>query len=106
MSKIVIIGAGAMGSAFAFPCLDNNHDVSIIGTHLEDTFIDKLKANNNLHSGLNVNIPNSINIFKFDSFDKILKLKFIADGASNICLYTLGKWNFLKKLVTTIYEWK
>ena len=26
MSKIVIIGAGAMGSAFALPCLDNNHD--------------------------------------------------------------------------------
>ena len=82
MSKIVIIGAGAMGSAFAFPCLDNNHDVSIIGTHLEDTFIDKLKANNNLHSGLNVNIPNSINIFKFDSFDKILK--------NNIDLIVLG----------------
>ena len=39
MSKIVIIGAGAMGSAFALPCLDNNHDVNIIGTHLENEFI-------------------------------------------------------------------
>ena len=45
MSKILIIGAGAMGSAFAIPCLDNNHDVSIIGTHLENDFIDKLKNN-------------------------------------------------------------
>ena len=43
MSKIVIIGAGAMGSAFALPCLDNNHDVNIIGTHLENDFIDQLK---------------------------------------------------------------
>ena len=41
MSKIVIIGAGAMGSAFAFPCLDNNHDTNIVGTHLEDGFIDE-----------------------------------------------------------------
>ena len=43
MSKIVIIGAGAMGSAFALPCLDNNHDTNIVGTHLENDFIDKLK---------------------------------------------------------------
>ena len=43
MSKIVIIGAGAMGSAFALPCLDNNHDINIVGTHLENDFIDDLK---------------------------------------------------------------
>jgi len=30
MSKIVIIGAGAMGSAFALPCLDNNHDIILL----------------------------------------------------------------------------
>ena len=45
MSKIVIIGAGAMGSAFALPCLDNNHDINIIGTHLENDFIDNFKSN-------------------------------------------------------------
>ena len=43
MSKIVIIGAGAMGSAFSLPCLDNNHDVNIVGTHLEKEFLDNLK---------------------------------------------------------------
>ena len=42
MSKIVVIGAGAMGTAFAFPCLDNNHDINIIGTHLENDFIDQI----------------------------------------------------------------
>ena len=30
MAKILIIGAGAMGSAFAFPCIDNNNDVTIL----------------------------------------------------------------------------
>ena len=34
MSKIVVIGAGAMGTAFTFPCLDSGHDTNIIGTHL------------------------------------------------------------------------
>ena len=73
MSKIVIIGAGAMGSAFSFPCIDNNHDTTIIGTHLENNFIDKLKNNRNLHPGLNVQIPESIKILKFDKFYELFK---------------------------------
>ena len=42
MGKIVIIGAGAMGTAFAYPCTDNKHDVSIVGTHLEGKSIDEI----------------------------------------------------------------
>ena len=72
MSKIIIIGAGAMGSAFALPCLDNNHDINIVGTHLENDFIDKLYKNNNLHPGLNTKIPKEIKIHKFEKFDDLL----------------------------------
>ena len=82
MAKIVIIGAGAMGSAFALPCLDNNHDTNIVGTHLENEFIDKIKSNKNLHPALNVNIPESIKIFKFDNFNELFK--------SNVDLIVLG----------------
>ena len=82
MSKIVIIGAGAMGTAFSLPCLDNNHDTNIVGTHLEDDFIDNLKKNKNLHPGLKTIIPRGINIFKFDKFDELLK--------SNVDLIVLG----------------
>ena len=82
MSKIVIIGAGAMGSAFALPCLDNNHDINIVGTHLENDFIDDLKKNDNLHPGLKTKIPKEINIFKFEKFDELLK--------SNVDLIVLG----------------
>ena len=58
MSKIVIIGAGAMGSAFALPCLDNSHDINIVGTHLENEFIDSLKKNKTSYiQVLNVEIP-------------------------------------------------
>ena len=73
MSKIVIIGAGAMGSAFALPCLDNNHDINIVGTHLENDFIDTLNKNDNIHPGLNTKIPQDIKILKFDKFDDLLK---------------------------------
>ena len=82
MSKIIIIGAGAMGSAFALPCLDNNHDISIVGTHLENDFIDNLKQKNNLHPGLNTKIPQEINIFKFEKFDELLN--------SNVDMIVLG----------------
>ena len=82
MAKIVIIGAGAMGSAFALPCLDNKHDTNIVGTHLEDKFIDELKKNGNLHAGLNISIPKEIKIFKFEKFDEIL--------SSNVDLIVLG----------------
>ena len=40
MKKIVILGAGAMGTAFAFPCFDKKYDINIIGTHLESEFMD------------------------------------------------------------------
>ena len=72
MSKIVIIGAGAMGSAFALPCLDNNHDVIIVGTHLENEFIDNIKSQDNFHSGLNIKIDKKIKIHKFKELTKLL----------------------------------
>ena len=72
MSKIVIIGAGAMGSAFALPCIDNKHDVYIIGTHLENNFIDNLNANGKFHPGLNIKLDKSINILKFENLNKFL----------------------------------
>ena len=82
MSKIVIIGAGAMGTAFSLPCLDNNHDISIVGTHLEDNFIETFKKNKNLHPGLNTQIPERVKVFKFEKFDELL--------SSNTDLIVLG----------------
>ena len=43
MKKILIIGAGAMGSAFTLPCIENNNRVTLIGTHIESELIKKLK---------------------------------------------------------------
>ena len=82
MSKIVVIGAGAMGTAFAFPRLDNNHDINIVGTHLENDFIDQMEKNKRIHPGLNTQIPNGINILKFEKFDNIL--------SGNVDLIVLG----------------
>ncbi len=47
MKKILIIGAGAMGSAFSIPCIENNNEVTIIGSVLENDFISSIKSNKN-----------------------------------------------------------
>ena len=75
MSKIVIIGAGAMGSAFTFPCLDNKHEVSIVGTHLENDFIEDMTNKDNLHPGLKVKLDKKLEILKFEKFEKLFKTK-------------------------------
>jgi len=82
MSKIIIIGAGAMGTAFAVPCVDNNHDTNIVGTHLENDFIDGVIKNKRLHPGLNAIIPEGVNLIKYENFDSVLN--------SNVDLIVLG----------------
>ena len=63
-----------MGTAFSFPCSDNNHNVTIIGTHLEDDFIDKINSTK-IHPNLNCEVPKNVNFFKFDSFKKEINKK-------------------------------
>ena len=82
MSKVIIIGAGAMGTAFAVPCVDNNHDTNIVGTHLENDFIDGVIKNKRLHPGLNAIIPEGVNLIKYENFDSVLN--------SNVDLIVLG----------------
>ena len=73
MKKILIIGAGAMGSAFSIPCVENKNDVTIIGSVLEDDFISSITSNKNLHPSLKVNLSEKIKIEKFRNIDSIIK---------------------------------
>jgi len=73
MKKILILGAGAMGSAFAFPCADNGHKVSLIGTHLENEFINEINKQNNLHPSLECKLPSNVKVLKFEKFKEEIK---------------------------------
>ena len=75
MKKILILGAGAMGSAFTVPCVENNHDVVLSGTHLEDNTIDQIIQNDYLHPTLNCKLPKNLKIIKFNNFSKEFKNK-------------------------------
>ena len=86
MKKIIIIGAGAMGSAFAVPCLENKNDVTLVGTHLEDGLINNIKSNNNFHPALNVELPSQLKVEKFEKLKLILNegIDIIVAGVSSI----------------------
>ena len=98
MKKIIIIGAGAMGSAFAVPCIENKNDVTIIGTHLEDNLIEKIKSNDLIHPALKTQLPKEINFEKFEKLQTILKqdLDIIVCGVSSIGI----EW-FVKQISKT-----
>ena len=72
MANILILGAGSMGTAFSFPCSDNNHNVSIIGTHLENDFVDQINSNK-IHPGLNCNVPTGVKFLKFAKLGEEIK---------------------------------
>ena len=66
MAKILILGAGTMGSAFSFPCADKGHRVSVIGTHLEKDFIDKINSKDKTHPILQCVIPENVEFLQFE----------------------------------------
>ena len=86
MKKILIIGAGAMGSAFTIPCVDNNNEVTLVGTHLENELIASIKKNKKFHPSLKTNLPSEINIERFDNLKSVIEkgLDVIVAGISSI----------------------
>ena len=77
MTKIIIIGAGAMGSAFTIPCIENDNDVTLIGTHLENNLIDEISKS--AHPALKVALPKKLKLEKFE------KIKDYSDADLIVC---------------------
>ena len=74
MAKIIILGAGSMGTAFSYPCSDNNHDVAIIGTHLEDDFIDLINSQKK-HPILDCGIAKNVKFLKLKNLSEEINKK-------------------------------
>ena len=73
MRKILIIGGGAMGSAFTFPCIDNKNEVTITEPY-NKTFIKNLSSKKKYHSSLKINLPKKIKYKKYST--DLLKNKY------------------------------
>ena len=66
MKHILVIGGGAMGSAFTIPCLENKNKVTITEPYSKN-FIKDLSSKNKFHSSLKLNLPKSLKFRNFSS---------------------------------------
>ncbi|MBR0600592.1 NAD(P)H-dependent glycerol-3-phosphate dehydrogenase [Sinanaerobacter chloroacetimidivorans] len=73
MAIILILGAGAMGSAFSFPPADLGHEVMLVGTHLDQEIIRELKKSG-IHPKLKMKLPDQVQVFSHEEL-----------GAAMIC---------------------
>ena len=101
MKKILVIGGGAMGSAFTIPCLENKNKVSITEPYSKN-FIKELSSKNKYHSSLQINLPKKLKFRKFSS--NLLREKFdlIVIALSLTGIDFIGKQLKILKLKTPI----
>ena len=75
-----------MGSAFTVPCADNNNEVTLVGTHLENELITSIKKNKKFHPSLKTSLPSKINIERFDNLKSVMEkgVDVIVAGISSV----------------------
>ena len=70
MPKIIVLGAGVMGSAFAQLLADAGNEVCLVGTHLDQDIIESVKTNGN-HPRLKVQLPKVVRAFSNSQLEDI-----------------------------------
>ena len=71
MAKIIVLGAGVMGSAFAQLLADTDNEVCLVGTHLDQDIIEGLLADGT-HPKLKVKLPENVRAFSNQQLEDIV----------------------------------
>jgi glycerol-3-phosphate dehydrogenase (NAD(P)+) len=71
MAEILVLGAGAMGSAFCFPAADAGHSVRLVGTHLDQQWIRSIRETR-FHPKLKLKLPPAVVPFFHDQLGQAL----------------------------------
>lgn len=83
MAVIVIVGAGMMGSALAFPARENGNEVRLVGTHLDREIIDTCKACGK-HPKFDTPFPAGVTYYQVEELETALvDVDFIIGGVSS-----------------------
>jgi len=90
MTKILIIGGGAMGSAFSIPCLENKNKVTITEPHSK-VFIKNLSSKNKFHSALKIKLSKKLRYKKFSQELLLEKFDLIVIALSLSGIDFIGK---------------
>jgi len=68
MARIVVLGAGVMGSALAVPASEVGNDVTLVGSPLDDDIVDAL-ARSGHHPTLDASLPRAVVPVRETAFD-------------------------------------
>jgi glycerol-3-phosphate dehydrogenase (NAD(P)+) len=84
MAKIIVLGAGVMGSAFAQLLSDSDNEVFLVGTHLDQDIIDNILADGT-HPKLKVKLPVNICAFSYRDLESIMddRVRLIVFGVNS-----------------------
>lgn len=85
MARLLILGAGVMGSAFAVPAADNGHEVTLVGTEADGATIAALKADRTAHPRLNAAIPKAVVPMEIEALtpEELRRADFVILGVSS-----------------------
>lgn len=80
---ITIIGSGMMGSALAFPAIENGNEVRLVGTPLDNDII-KSCIETNQHPKFDIPFPEGVKYYYFEEWKEAVKgADFIIGGVSS-----------------------
>ena len=103
MANILILGAGSIGTAFSFPCSDKNNSVTIIGTHLENNFIDQINSKR-IHPVLKCDVPKNVQFLKFNKLSETINKKADLIHSSTVRLEVFDSSNSSCKLICNTFS--
>ena len=95
MKKVLIIGAGAMGAAFSFPLVENNHKVTLTEPY-NFKLTSQLFKKKKFHPSLKITLPKKLLIRKFSSELLLEKWDLIVVAVSSLGIELVKK--YLKNL--------
>jgi glycerol-3-phosphate dehydrogenase (NAD(P)+) len=72
MARIVILGAGMMGTAVTIPLADNDHDVQLVGTHLDSHIIEEIHESHT-HPKLRSPVPSRVVPYTLARLDEAMQ---------------------------------
>lgn len=72
MARIVILGAGVMGTAITIPMTDKDHTVHLVGTHLDGDIIEEIHHSRS-HPKLGVRVPAGVQPFTYDRLGEAMQ---------------------------------
>ena len=72
MAIVVIVGAGMMGSALAFPARENGNEVRLVGTHLDRDIIET-SIKTGRHPKFTRDFPEGVKYYQIEQLEEALK---------------------------------